>query len=98
MDTEMINSVVTTTTSSSQALDLATKRRTSVVFTNTSATAVITLAPGEAAAIAGSGIVLQPTQAYGQSDDSAFSTYQGKWQVVSTSSGTLAVNEQHKVN
>lgn len=96
-NTEIRSDSANVSTTSAQILNLATQRRTSFVITNTSATAVVSLNFGEGAAVANTGVVLQPTQSYGQSDDSAFSCYQGKIQAIASGSGTVAISEQHQV-
>lgn len=71
--------------------------RTKLVMTNTSTTAKITITLSDQAAVAGKGIVLNPSGFYAESTDSGYTCYQGIITAVSdTAGGTLAIVEGFK--
>jgi hypothetical protein len=90
------NGTVTTSTTSIQACNKVMNgyRRSQVIITNTSTTAVITISKGIVAAVAGSGIRIPPNGAYFESTDSGFMCWQDEIQVVSDVAGSCAVVEQ----
>jgi hypothetical protein len=69
-------------------------KRTMVIITNTSATAVVTVALGDLAAVAGSGIRLPPNGNWWQSSDSGLTCWQGQIQAVADAAGTVGIVEQ----
>jgi len=90
------NASVTVSATSTQALAkvMGGYKRTQIVITNTSATAVVTIAKGLVAAVAGSGIRLPPNGNYWESSDSGFTCWQEEVQVIADGAGTVAVVEQ----
>jgi len=90
------NSSVSVSATSAEACNLVQGgyKRTMVVITNTSATAVVTIALGDLAAVAGSGIRLPPNGYWWQSSDSGLTCWQGHIQAVADAAGTIAVVEQ----
>jgi len=89
-------SSVTTGTSSTQAANkvMIGWRRSQLIITNTSATAVVTIAFGTAAAVQGAGIRIPPNGSYLESTDGSFECWQDEVQVVSDAAGTVAVVER----
>jgi len=86
------------TTDSSQVMPNITGglQRTQLIITNTSATATITLAKGENAAVANIGIILRPGVSYYESTDGGYICWQGTIQAVGDASGTLSIVEGFK--
>lgn len=90
------NQVVAVTTASVEVLPTCAgrKRRTGFLITNTTTGSdVVTIAKGDVAAIAGSGIILSPSLNYAESNSEGFLCWQGAVQVVSTGSHNIAVVE-----
>jgi len=88
-----INNTLNVGTSSVEALSLYNRKRTVFALTNTGAT-VLTIAKGDVAAVAGSGIILQPSASMIESTDSGFTCWQGAIQVIGNGAGgTLAISE-----
>lgn len=87
------NSSVSVSTTSTEALSTYNVKRKMFAITNTSTTAVITIAKGDVAAVAGAGIRLQPNGTYFESNDQGFVCWQGAIQVVADASGTIGVTE-----
>jgi len=83
-------------TSSVKAADIASPsaKRTQIIIVNTSTTAKITLAKSGNAAVAGAGIVLNPSGTYAESTDGGYKCYQGMINAISDiAGGTIAVTE-----
>lgn len=87
------NTTLSISTTSGTALQATNTHRVMMVITNISTTAVATVAPGETAAIANSGIVLQPGGSFIQADDGGSMCWQGPVQVIGDASGTIAIVE-----
>lgn len=67
--------------------------RTQLIITNTSAAAVVTISKGDVAAVAGSGIVLQPKSTYVEATDGGYQCWQGAVSCVADAVGSIAVVE-----
>lgn len=89
------NGSASPTTSSSELLTarIGAQKRTQLIITNTHATSVVTIAKGDAAAVAGQGIVLQPKQAYVESTDGGYECWQGAVQIIADAAATVAFSE-----
>lgn len=79
-----------TLTGASVEVAIPRKHRISIFLTNTG-TGNVTIAKGDSAAVAGSGILLTPNSAYFEANDAGFECWQGGVQVIGTS--TVAVSE-----
>lgn len=95
------NGTGTATTSTSQALParVGSTVRKAFGITNTHATSVLTIwETDDTGATAGSGIVLQPKQAFYESTTDQFECWQGQIQVIADASCTYAVFERTDIN
>jgi hypothetical protein len=90
------NATVSVSTTSGQITQAITGNmmRTQLIITNTSTTAVVTIAKGDQVAIAGQGVVLQPKSTYVEATDGGYYCYQGTVQAIcDAGTGSVAVVE-----
>lgn len=70
-------------------------KRKSIIITNTSAAAKVTLAKGDFPATAGQGIgPLQPTATWAEGSDQQIKCWQGAIQAVSDVAGSVSISEE----
>lgn len=67
-------------------------RRKQIIVTNLSAITV-TIAKGDVAAVANTGIILSQNQSWFEADDASFNCWQGQIQAIGSGAGTLSVVE-----
>lgn len=95
-DIDFANAISFSATTSDQEMvpsRLGKPRRNQIVITNTSATETVTISKGDYPVTAGKGIILKPSAAYYESDDSSFSCFQGAFHVVGTAAATVTYIE-----
>jgi len=91
-----VNASASVSTTSAEILNKPNYLRKALIVTNTSSSAVVTLAKGDVAAVAGAGIRLQPNSSYIESTDSGFTCWQGAIQAVADGAGTVAIVETYE--
>jgi len=83
-------------TTSSQVIIPANLKRSGFILTNLGA-GIVSVRKGDTIAVANEGIVLQPNQAYGETDDAQFSCYKGAIQAIGSAAANLAISESMEV-
>lgn len=81
-----------TVSTSSDELVPPRHNRKAIYVTNTG-TSVVTISKGIATAVAGAGIVLQPTAVWYETDSQDFRAWRGQINVVASAAGSVAVEE-----
>lgn len=84
------NSTITTGASSVQVLDENIHR---IAYSITALTSAASVCKGVAAAVANTGIVLQPNSTLTESDTENFMCWRGAIQVIAAAAGTVAISE-----
>jgi len=98
-DSNTRNESIPVDTSSVMIADLVPKstKRTQLIVINTSTTAKITIVKSDQAAVAGAGIVLNPSGSFAESTDSGYKCYQGKMSAISdVAGGTISIVESYE--